>query len=85
VRHLIEVSDSHPVDSHAEIPIRDLAVVNASPKPTPSKVIDTEPVRGKFLRRETLSNEKSTENPLLWLPNRTPTVNMSRMVLTEVK
>ena len=69
-----DVSDSHVVRSDALDPCLSISVYDAAPSPDPCTVALDDPVAAPFLRPAALSSQPPTENPLLPLHTRSPTV-----------
>jgi hypothetical protein len=74
VRQRTDVSDSHSVPSHPELPCRTLTLCLTIPMFAPCTVVDTDPVPAELLRLITLSPTLSTVQAALMLPSRLPAV-----------
>ena len=77
---LVEVSDSHPVASHAVCPTLPLLVNDAMPIPDPCTVTLADPVPARLLCLTTLSDGPSTLHAAVKLPDLSPTVIDTRLV-----
>jgi hypothetical protein len=75
LRHLMLLSDSQPLNSHAVDPTRDAPVESEGPRPEPTTVMLTVPVLGTLLRTSVAARAwVSYDRPSVTDPTRVPAV-----------
>ena len=80
VRHLIVVSASHAVLSHAVLETRTLCVMLAAPKLPPCTVTLTDPEAAALARLNTLDDPPSVDSVAVKVPACWPAVTLRRML-----
>ena len=78
--HRTDVSDAHPLRSHALPPVRPETDEPALPIPAPATVMLNDPVAAWFAMRSTLASVESADTASVALPCRSPTVKAASLV-----